>query len=545
MADQDAREPSSEAAASPREASPLQGRDAASPQAPAASPADPSGDAIEPGGVSSQPDDRIQQRPDSTPQPASAREGDGPAASEPPSPAERGERLAPQRDAADASPAADAATEAGDARPASSPGDGSGASRSADGAAGDDAGNDAGVAAANQDERGASPPAGDPSEGAVPDADATEPPDASRGGSRVRIELPEVDAAPLRRREVRDRPEFAREREPRWVLRGAWEQIDPRDNAADYAPGGYRRGLVLIDPDAETLRVYRVFGDGLFSIAGEFTLDMWPDGTLLLGTDPKRPHRFPQGVLELPGGERVEPPVGPPDGPRRWSIRDGELELDGKRFVRISREAFDEVARGGVAATAGGPAAAGGGGDLSLRRGQGPAAADDDQAIDFFGTRIVGRYVCYVVDVSGSMAGPRLEAALAEIARSIESLPEDRFFFVLFFSGGKLALEESWLRATPRNRREFTSRLPLVQAQGGTDPRGALEHAFGGLAPVPDEVHFMTDGLVPADTPEVIRRLNSGRARTVVHTYAFGERASEAMLEAIAREHAGNYRFVP
>ncbi|MFZ9682393.1 MAG: hypothetical protein ACO3DQ_04215, partial [Cephaloticoccus sp.] len=36
---------------------------------------------------------------------------------------------------------------------------------------------------------------------------------------------------------------------------------------------------------------------------------------------------------------------------------------------------------------------------------------------------------------SAAAAGPRLAAALGELARSIESLPKDRFFYVLFFSG--------------------------------------------------------------------------------------------------------------
>ncbi len=62
---------------------------------------------------------------------------------------------------------------------------------------------------------------------------------------------------------------------------------------------------------------------------------------------------------------------------------------------------------------------------------------------------------------------------------------------------------------------------------------------------MPDEIHFMTDGLIPQDISDRLRALNGGRVGTVIHTYAFGERGSETMLQAIAAEHGGRYRFVP
>ena len=108
-----------------------------------------------------------------------------------------------------------------------------------------------------------------------------------------------------------------------------------------------------------------------------------------------------------------------------------------------------------------------------------------------------------------------------------------------------LVLEDRWQRATSGRKRAFTSRFVDIEAQGGTEPRQAIEHAFTKLVPVPDEIHFMTDGQIPTDTPRLLLDLNGGRIRTVVHTYAFGDSSGGAVLERIAAEHGGQYRFVP
>jgi len=359
-------------------------------------------------------------------------------------------------------------------------------------------------------------------------------------GSRVLLEVPEIDLAPIERRRERTRSESP-EDDPRWVLRGAWEQVNLDRNGPDFAPGGYERSLIAVDPHEGTLRLYRAFAGG-FTIAGEFALEVLPEGELRLAASPDRPHRFAAAPITLPSGTVVEPPVEPLEVTRRWSFAEGELDVEGRRHRRIDRATFEQVARGGpVEADAGG--AAGGMGPATSRTVR--LEEEEPAAVDFFGTSIVGRYVCFIVDVSGSMEGARLQAALAELAAAIDALPPDRSFYVLFFSGSKLVLEDRWTRATTRGKRAFIDRLAGVAADGGTEPASAIEHAFRMLAPVPDEVHFMTDGLIPAQTPAVFSSLNGGRVRTVVHTYAFGEQASEAMLREIAREHGGTYRFVP
>jgi len=366
---------------------------------------------------------------------------------------------------------------------------------------------------------------------------------------RERLAVPQVDLAPiettLERREARSK-EPPRD-DPAWLLRGAWEQLDRDLDGPDFAPGGFERNVVAIDPREGTLEVYRLYRGGLV-VAGAVRAEFLPEGTLLLSEDDGLPHRFPRERLELADGVAVEPPIEPVDLDRRWSLRNGVLEIEGRRFTRIDREAFERIARGDATGSTDGASTIDGS-TAPVLAVDDPADVDADSAatasVDFFGTSIVGRYICYVVDISGSMAGPRLAAALDELARSIRALPPDRSFHVLFFSGGTLVLEDRWQRATSGRKRAFTSRFADIEAQGGTEPRGALEHAFTKLAPVPDEIHFMTDGQIPGNVVQQLRDLNGGRIRSVIHTYAFGDASGGAVLERIAGEHGGQYRFVP
>ena len=364
---------------------------------------------------------------------------------------------------------------------------------------------------------------------------------------RDRLSVPEVDLAPIETSlDRRDhRSDEAPRDDPAWLLRGAWEQIDADPNGPDFAPGGYERNIVAIDPREGTLEVYRVYRGGIV-VSGAFRAELLPEGTLLLSADDRLPHRFPREAIRLGGAVVVEPPIEPVDLDRRWSFADGVFEIEGRRFARIDRDAFERVTRGATTSPPREQAALDGGtAPVADVGNDSDGVADPAASVDFFGTSIVGRHICYVVDISGSMAGPRLAAALDELARSIRALPPDRSFYVLFFSGGKLVLEDRWQRATSGRKRAFTSRFVDIEAQGGTEPRQAIEHAFTKLVPVPDEIHFMTDGQIPTDTPRLLLDLNGGRIRTVVHTYAFGDSSGGAVLERIAAEHGGQYRFVP
>jgi hypothetical protein len=360
-----------------------------------------------------------------------------------------------------------------------------------------------------------------------------------QGDREALIELPDIDLQSMSAERTPNAP--ARtivDRSAR--LRGAWVQVDTTSNEADFAPGGFDACLLGIDSANGVLQVYRAWGDPPALVAAaHYVAEFQEDGSLHLQPDPSRPHRFSETAVRIDDSV-MTPPVDPIDRARRWRMLSSrELEIDGRRFARTDRETFERIVRGSPSRLAVDPS------DESTTVIV-SGAADRPTAVDFFGTAIKGRRICFVVDRSGSMGQDgKMADAIAELVRCIRSLPEDREFFVLFFDHDKLVVEDRWIRAHPGSIDPFIARLPGVQPGGGTDPRTALEHAFTALRPIPDELHLMTDGLMPADIPEVIEALNVGAARTVVHTYAFTNREGERILEAIAARNGGRYRHIP
>jgi len=82
--------------------------------------------------------------------------------------------------------------------------------------------------------------------------------------------------------------------------------------------------------------------------------------------------------------------------------------------------------------------------------------------------------------------------------------------------------------------------IESITAGGGTDPRLAMRRAF---AVEPDLIYFLTDGEFDPALVEMLSQLNrDGKVR--IFTIAYVSRTGAPMLERIAREHNGEYRFV-
>lgn len=175
---------------------------------------------------------------------------------------------------------------------------------------------------------------------------------------------------------------------------------------------------------------------------------------------------------------------------------------------------------------------------------KGASGASGGGGSEFMGIRSVGEHVVYVIDRSGSMgADARFTHACLELKRSIERLPTSGSFSVIFFSFGPLAMPPGTLvKATKRSKEEAATWIGTVTPLGNTDPILALRQA---LAMRPQAIYLMTDGAF--DDPEgvlrVIDQSNADRAVSI-NTIAFYDRSSEFILQKIARENKGDYRFV-
>lgn len=235
-------------------------------------------------------------------------------------------------------------------------------------------------------------------------------------------------------------------------------------------------------------------------------------------------------------------------------LQDADLEVDAPQTsledeMPVSDPALDaninppaadlDIADSGAMPTLGG-GTQGGEGDFSL--GGGGAGTS------FFGVDSHGTRFAYIVDISGSMSNSfKLRTALREMVRSIDTLPDHAYFFVLLFNND-YALppwQKDWIRARSGNVSQLKSWLGLVTPGGGTRPYSSFAAAFG-LNERPDIIFFLTDGQIPEDTPARVSALNeSGGKKVIINTVAFGDARVQDSLKQLAEDSGGVYKFVP
>lgn len=170
---------------------------------------------------------------------------------------------------------------------------------------------------------------------------------------------------------------------------------------------------------------------------------------------------------------------------------------------------------------------------------------DGGGSVEFFGTggAVQGvRHVVYVVDRSGSMA-LNFQLVCAELRRSIGALRRSQKFHVVFFNTGD-PLENPPQRLVPAIasfKEQFSQFLDTVTTTGGTKPERALKRA---LALQPDILYLLSDGI--NFDPELMSKLNDWNRdrKTRIFTIAYLDQEGRAVLENIAREHGGEFKFV-
>lgn len=159
------------------------------------------------------------------------------------------------------------------------------------------------------------------------------------------------------------------------------------------------------------------------------------------------------------------------------------------------------------------------------------------------------RDLTLVVDVSGSMAGAKLEQARAALLQAIRTLrPEDRFRLVSF-SSGVTEFAEGWSPTTPDTRREAERWVSQIEARGGTNIAAALDAALsgpttGGRHPM---VVFLTDGLpsVGERSPEALGAQAAAAIGAVrVFPIGVGHDVNTYLLDRLARDGRGTVEYV-
>ena len=175
---------------------------------------------------------------------------------------------------------------------------------------------------------------------------------------------------------------------------------------------------------------------------------------------------------------------------------------------------------------------------------RGGSGAAGGTGSEFMGVKSVEINVVYVIDSSGSMQGDRFTHAKLELKRSIERLPSNGSFALMFFNHIYNVFPPGHL--IPANAANKVAAKRWIEEQGiegGTDPTDAMVFA---LSLKPGAIFLMTDGVFAnhQSTFNEIKR-NNPDSKTSVNTIAFYERTAEQELKAIAAANRGDYRYVP
>ena len=161
----------------------------------------------------------------------------------------------------------------------------------------------------------------------------------------------------------------------------------------------------------------------------------------------------------------------------------------------------------------------------------------------------VPRDVTVVVDVSGSMAGEKLEQARGALRQLLGTLGPDDRLRLIRFSNAVHGWREGWTRTTPDELRDAGAWVDGLTASGGTNVSGALEEAFGITTPgdrLP-MVLFLTDGLpsVGEQNPErIAATAEAARGRARVFAFGVGYDVNTVLLDGLSAAGRGSTQYV-
>jgi hypothetical protein len=160
----------------------------------------------------------------------------------------------------------------------------------------------------------------------------------------------------------------------------------------------------------------------------------------------------------------------------------------------------------------------------------------------------------FVVDNSSSMKDGRLEAAIAELSRSVDAMGRRQAFYVIFVSDQPYPLfypqpAPNLILATPENKQLLGEWLGKVRLASGKN-RELIKAVDMAAALRPDSVFLLWDADLKyseAVRRDVLNHLTSPQPWTfTIHTLGMGALSpeSEQNLADIAQAHGGTYRRI-
>lgn len=115
----------------------------------------------------------------------------------------------------------------------------------------------------------------------------------------------------------------------------------------------------------------------------------------------------------------------------------------------------------------------------------------DDEGASYYGLRLRARQMIFVMDVSGSMAGLRLQNAKKELSQTIQKLPASTQFNLVFFNNKVHVWSPKLIEATPEAKKQAVALIDNLVAGGNTHTYDALRAA---LELQVEAIYLLTDG---------------------------------------------------
>ncbi len=153
----------------------------------------------------------------------------------------------------------------------------------------------------------------------------------------------------------------------------------------------------------------------------------------------------------------------------------------------------------------------------------------------------------FIVDVSGSMAGPSIDQARAALLAALDRLrPEDRFD-ILSFNDEVREFRGRFVPASGRDLEEARDWTRSLRADGGTRIDLALERGLSLVGASGSDrsrrIIFLTDGA--ADNEEsVLREVRAGLGATRLHALGIGAAPNRYLMRAMASAGRGLCDFI-
>jgi uncharacterized protein YegL len=169
----------------------------------------------------------------------------------------------------------------------------------------------------------------------------------------------------------------------------------------------------------------------------------------------------------------------------------------------------------------------------------------------YYNIPVFAKKVIFVIDTSGSMAGPKLTNAKAELRKTIEALPPTTQFNVVAFNSTLIPWQKSMQTANTDMKNKAVAWANGQKAQGATHTYDALRIA---LDQQPEAMYVLTDGeptggtiVTPPEILEAIKQSNKYR-RTTVHAIGLSPGPENGMfsqfLKELAAQNYGQYHRV-